>query len=59
MNVTDRVKVYLRLVAMWYVEDRHNAAAAAAARDAIWVTMTKEERDLVNEIMDLVFGEYL
>lgn len=55
MNVTDRVKVYLRLVAMWYVEDRHNAAA----RDAIWVTMTKEERDLVNEIMDLVFGEYL
>lgn len=55
MNVTDRVKAYIRLVADEIIAD-HNGSAA---RDALYEEMSQEEKDLVNEIMDLVFGEYL
>ena len=55
MTVTDRVKKYLRRVAEEIVEDEE----CQFERDEIYKTMTQEERDFVNKIVELVFGEYL
>lgn len=55
MNVTDRVKAYIRLVTDEIVAD-HNGSEA---RYELYAEMSKEERELVNEIIELVFGEYL
>ena len=55
MTATDRVKKYLRCVAEEIVEDLD----CQFERDEIFKAMAQEERDFVNEIVDLVFGEYL
>ena len=55
MTVTDRVKKYLRRVAEEIVEDEECQFEC----DDIYEAMTQDERDFVNAIVELVFGEYL
>ena len=51
----DNVRTYLRRVAEEIVEDLD----CQFERDEIFKAMTQEEREFVNEIVELVFGEYL
>ena len=51
----DNVRTYLRLVSIEFVED----GEFQFERDEIYKAMTQEEREFVNAIMELVFGEYL
>ena len=55
MCTRDNVRNYLRRVAEEIVEDLD----CQFERDEIYKKMTQEEREFVNEIVELVFGEYL
>lgn len=51
----DNVRSYLRLMSTEFVEDGEYQFEC----DDIYEAMTQEERDFVNKIVELVFGEYL
>ncbi len=52
--MNDRVKKYLRHVAAEFIEDD-----SEEDRDAMWALLPQEDRDLANELVEGIFGEWL